>query len=76
MVLMCAVLTDQPEGCTPYIRFSVFTDVYQYLADSETPRIPSEQVERVQEYLKTCADTNFDLVGPPDFDNENCPPLQ
>lgn len=75
MRIICEVLTDQPEGAEPYILYTLWWELYVYLA-KVLRNISTEKIESVNEYLQETTKENFCLIGPRDFlDNSDCPPL-
>jgi len=73
MRVVCEVLTDHPDGQEPYIKFTVWYDLYAYLAEKK--RVDPAVMIQVRDYLVPQIKTNGNLVGPRDFLDSSCPRL-
>ena len=74
MRIVCEVLTDQPDGQEPYIKFAQWWELYEYLAQV-VGNINPEAMARAKSYLANVTKSNGNLIGPKDFLDSNCPPL-
>jgi len=74
MRVVCEVLTAHPDGQEPYMKFSVWWELYEYLAQ-DVKNVSPDTISQVKDYLANLTKSNGNLVGPKDFLEPGCPPL-
>jgi hypothetical protein len=76
MNILCQVLTVQPEGQEPQIKYQTWWAMYTYLANLKG-NISSEKIQVVGDFLLPISYQNSGAIGPRDFiNNSNCPSLE
>ncbi|XP_077994766.1 ropporin-1-like protein [Glandiceps talaboti] len=74
MKVICEILTKDPEGGAARIEFSLFQDLYTYLAQIDG-EISEEQIQNVFESLQYHVDKQDGMVMPRNFLSKDCPSL-
>eukprot|EP00112_Aurelia_sp_Birch-Aquarium-sp1_P024973 Seg81.8 transcript_id=Seg81.8/GoldUCD/mRNA.D3Y31 product="Ropporin-1-like protein" protein_id=Seg81.8/GoldUCD/D3Y31 len=74
MQTVCDILTKDLEGGPSRIPFTVFKDLYSYLATIDGD-VPPEHVQEVLEHLMTDVERQNGKVGPGNFMSDACPNL-
>ncbi|XP_002120326.2 ropporin-1-like protein [Ciona intestinalis] len=74
MRLICQILTTDPDGGACRIQFTLFKELYQYLA-SLGGEISESQIEGVISHLQEDVDKQGGLVMPRNFLSPECPKL-
>lgn len=74
MKTVCEILTTDLEGGPARIPFSLFKELFTYLAETDG-EIPKEHVDAVIEHLSYDVDKQEGQVSPRNFMSDSCPPL-
>ena len=70
---ICEIITKDLEGGPSRIPYTVFKDLYEYLAKLSGP--PKAHVDEVVEHLNYEVEKQNGFIGPRNFMSENCPNL-
>jgi hypothetical protein len=74
MRIACEILTADPDGGAARIPFTLFQDIYRFLAQVDG-EIPMDQVNIVVNYLRADVQRQNGYVQPRNFLSPNCPKL-
>ncbi|XP_031573224.1 ropporin-1-like protein [Actinia tenebrosa] len=74
MKTVCEILTKDLEGGAARIPFSLFKELYTYLANIDG-EIPKEHVNTVIDHLNYDVEKQDGMVSPRNFMSDSCPPL-
>ncbi|OXA55204.1 Ropporin-1-like protein [Folsomia candida] len=72
MAILCEILTSQPDGSEPRMKYSVWLSMYSFLGTQILRVVTTESFQAVDTCLSPIAKDNGGLIGPKDWTSAAC----